>query len=244
MNHSNQHQLQLFQSVEYPCSYLPNRTAQSQVVAPDDAIDADIYSQLIQHGFRRSGTQVYRPNCQQCQACESIRVAAADFSPNRSQKRTQAKWQHLTPRIQPLVFEADHFELYQRYQKTRHPNDTDASEDDQDAQDAYRSFILQSHVESRLVSFTDQSGQLLMVSLIDVLDDGISAVYTFYEPSSAVTGLGTFGILWQIELAQRLNLPYIYLGFWIEGSEKMAYKSKFSATQILQNGQWQPSTSL
>jgi arginine-tRNA-protein transferase len=83
-----------------------------------------------------------------------------------------------------------------------------------------------------------------MVSLIDVLDDGISAVYTFYEPSSAVTGLGTFGILWQIELAQRLNLPYIYLGFWIEGSEKMAYKSKFSATQILQNGQWQPSTSL
>jgi arginyl-tRNA--protein-N-Asp/Glu arginylyltransferase len=228
-------ELALYQTGEYPCSYLPAHTARSQMVAPLDAIDTHNYSQLINQGFRRSGLHVYRPNCAQCQACISTRIVAEQFEPNRSQRRTFKKWQHLHTQVCELEFKPEHFDLYQRYQKTRH-SDGEMAKDDV-AQ--YRQFLLHSRVNSFLVEFRDDTGKLLMVSLIDSTAQGLSAVYTFYEPSSEYSGLGTYGILWQVSVAQRLQLPYIYLGYWIEGSDKMAYKAKFAATQFLLNGVWQ-----
>jgi arginyl-tRNA--protein-N-Asp/Glu arginylyltransferase len=225
-------ELQLYQTHEYPCSYLPNQHAQSLTVSPPEAISADNYSQLINLGFRRSGSHVYRPNCAQCNACTSIRVIAEQFEPNRSQRRTFKKWQDLTTSVCELEFKPEHFELYQSYQQSRHSGGTMA----QDDQSAYHKFLLESRVDSFLVEFRDATKQLLMVSLIDHVNEGLSAVYTFYDTNA--TGLGTYGILWQITVAQQLNLPYIYLGYWVDGSAKMAYKTNFSASQILRDGAW------
>lgn len=224
-------ELALYQTNEYPCSYLPNRQAQSLMVAPDK-IDSNIYSQLVALGFRRSGLHVYRPNCVDCKACTSIRIIADEFQPNRSQRRTFKKWADLTTQICELEFNPEHFDLYQRYQQTRHSDGSMAS----DNENAYQTFLLESRVDSFLVEFRNTANQLLMVSLIDRVHDGLSAVYTFYD--TANTGLGTYGILWQISVAQRLKLPYIYLGYWIDGSDKMAYKTNFSATQVLRDGAW------
>ena len=230
----NNTELTLYQTGEYACSYLPMRVARSEMIAPLGAINSDNYSQLIDLGFRRSGLHVYRPNCADCQACLSIRVLAESFTPNRSQRRNIKKWQHLQTQVRDLEFYAEHFDLYQRYQQNRH-SDGDMAHDDATQ---YRQFLLHSNVDSFLVEFRDARGALLMVSLIDVTPQGLSAVYTFYETSIEYSGLGTYGILWQILTAQRLQLPYVYLGYWIEGSDKMAYKSRFQPAQILLNHQW------
>ncbi len=235
-DHQNLTELQLYQTAEYPCSYLPNTRATSQMVAPMDAINTHNYNELIHHGFRRSGFYVYRPHCQSCQACQPLRIAANAFKPNRSQRRAEKRWSHLYTQIHELEFNPEHFALYQRYQKSRHP-DGEMAKDDA-AQ--YRQFLLKSNVDSFLVEFRDEQRALVMVSLIDRVADGLSAVYTFYDTDIEYSGLGTFNILWQIQIAQRLNLPYVYLGYWIKDSSKMAYKANFSAGQILIDGQWQP----
>ncbi|MGL4767788.1 MAG: arginyltransferase [Formosimonas sp.] len=225
--------LQLFQTDEYACSYLPEQRAQSLMVSPVNVITPSNYSALLHLGFRRSGLHVYRPNCAQCQACTSLRIDVNAFSANRSQRRTHKKWQHLTVAICELDFNPEHFALYQHYQRTRHSDSSMANDDA--AQ--YRQFLLTSRVDSFLVEFRNAEQQLLMVSLIDRIDDGLSAVYTFYDP--AHSGLGTYNILWQIQTAQQLNLSYAYLGYWIAGSQKMAYKGQFAAAQVLKENVWQ-----
>lgn len=228
--------LTLQQSSPYPCSYLSEKTAQSIFVMPSDSMDTHQYSQLIQQGFRRSGTLIYRPNCPSCQECTSTRIQTALFVPNRSQKRCLKKWQHLTVEVCELQFNPEHYALYVHYQQNRHHDGNIA----QESEEQYRQFLLQSQVAAFLIAFRDNNGTLLMVSLIDQVSDGLSAVYTFYHVSPNHTGLGTYGILWQLNLTQRLSLPYLYLGFWIKDSEKMAYKINFSATQLLRNNTWQP----
>ena len=162
-----------------------------------------------------------------------IRVDVKHFQPNRNQRRTWARQEALTPRMTGLRWDDEHFELYQRYQLHRHPG---AGMDD-DMPSQYRQFLLTSRVDTRLAEFRNADGQLMVVSVIDVLEDGLSAVYTFYEPEAAGS-LGTWAILWQIDQCRESGLPWLYLGYWIEESRKMSYKSAFQPYQLLRSGSW------
>ena len=225
--------LQFYLTAPYPCSYLPDIQARSQVVTPSFLITPQVYSELVRRGFRRSGTFTYRPCCDTCGACVPVRVVVKDYAPNRSQRRAAQQHCKLEVSLQPLQHSEEHFELYQRYQNARHSEDGMES----DSPEQYRNFLLQSHVDSTLVEFRDK-GVLRMVSLIDILDDGLSSVYTFYDPDVAQSSFGTYNVLWQIELCRRLELDYLYLGYWIRNSDKMAYKSNFKPLQGLEAGEW------
>ena len=237
------HKLQFYVTTGYTCGYLPNRMAQSLIAAPQHLVDADVYSGLIQQGFRRSGKFSYRPHCENCQECVPVRVVLEAFSPNRSQKRAFKQHQNLTTTILPIGFYEEHYALYASYQRARHSDDktADQMEPDSDSQEndveQYQSFLCQSNVESVLVEFRD-GGQLKMVSVIDVVRDGISVVYTFYDTSDSATSYGTYNVLWQALWAQTLGLPYLYLGYWIKDSRKMAYKQNYKPLEKLIDGEW------
>ncbi len=227
--------IQLYLTAPYPCSYLPDREARSQVATPSFFINTAVYSELVRHGFRRSGTFTYRPRCDHCRQCVPVRITVGNFMPSRSQRRSWQRHVGLRAELLPLLDKPEYFELYSRYQKTRH---AEGGMNDDDPEQ-YRNFLLQSHVDSLLVEFRED-GVLRMVSIVDILEDGLSAVYTFYDAEVAGASFGTFNVLWQIELARKLELPYLYLGYWIEASRKMAYKARFQPLQGLQDGTWQP----
>jgi arginine-tRNA-protein transferase len=229
--------IQFYATATYRCSYLPGEQARSQVAAPGHMIHAENYSSLVEQGFRRSGLFTYRPHCDSCSACVPVRVDCQNFAPNRSQRRAWRAHQHLRPHITALSWSSEHFELYSRYQLARHPG----GGMDEDSRTQYSQFLLASRVNSRLVEFRDEHGKLHMVAIIDILNEGLSSVYTFYDPDTAGS-LGTFGILWQIHQCRQMNLPWLYLGYWIEQSPKMAYKSNFKPVQCRIDGHWQPLT--
>ena len=228
--------LRFYPSQPYPCPYLPDRTARSSVATPAHLVDATTYGQLVRQGFRRSGHFSYGMICPQCEACVSVRVPAARFCPDRSQRRTWLRWAgKLGATERPLVFIPEHFRLYRRYVMARHDEaDEDASPEN------YERFLLASHVDTRLVEFRAPDGRVVIVSLVDVLDDGLSCVYTFYDPDDPRAGLGTWSILWHIAQAQASGMPYVYLGYWIARSRKMAYKARFRPLEGYWRGRWLP----
>ncbi len=225
--------LQFYSTSPYTCSYLPEEIARSQVATPTHLITTEVYSELVRAGFRRSGVFTYRPHCQHCNKCVPVRLPVDRFQPSRSQRRAWQANHKLRVRELPLEFDPAHYDLYLRYQSARHAG----GGMDQDSHEQYAHFLLQSRVDTRLIEFSDEQG-LRMVSIIDVLSDGLSSVYTFYDPDAG-SSYGTFNILWQIAQCRALGLPYLYLGYWIEKSPKMAYKAKFRPIEGLFDGEWQ-----
>jgi len=226
--------LQFYLTAPYPCSYLPGQSARSQVATPSFMIDSTVYTELVQRGFRRSGTFTYRPRCDTCHACVPTRIPVAEFKPSRSQRRAARQHANLEASANPLEDRPEYFELYQRYQAARHLE----GDAEQDSHEQYRNFLLQSHVDSLLVEFREED-VLRMVSIIDILGDGISSVYTYYDPDVPNASYGTYNILWQANLCRELGLPYLYLGYWIKDCRKMSYKSRFHPLQGLSHGIWQ-----
>ncbi|WP_153109402.1 arginyltransferase [Propionivibrio limicola] len=238
MSHPNEtdfpfYAMEFYNTAAYPCSYLPERLSVSQVATPPQLITTDAYSELVRHGFRRSGLFTYRPHCPDCHACVPVRVPVDYFQPDRSQRRCVKANTALVAHERPLMFIDEHYALYRRYQSRRHAG----GGMDQDDSEQYENFLLQSTVDTRLIEFTE-NGVLRMVSVIDVLDDGLSSVYTFFDPDAASAGLGTYNVLWQIDQCRVNRLPYLYLGYWIKESRKMAYKTRFRPTEGLINGEW------
>jgi arginine-tRNA-protein transferase len=226
--------IQFYLTAHYDCSYLPGQRARSQVATPAHLIDAHAYSALIRAGFRRSGQFTYRPHCEHCHACVPVRVAIAGFTPSRTQRRCLKRNRHLVARFLPLDFHEEHYALYRAYLGSRHAG----GGMDRDGPDQYTQFLLSSNVDSMLVEFRD-GDELVMVSVIDQVEDGLSAVYTFFDPAREAQSLGVYGVLWQIELARRLERPYLYLGYWIAASRKMAYKQQYMPLEGLRDGRWQ-----
>ncbi|HEY9100360.1 MAG TPA: arginyltransferase [Thiobacillus sp.] len=226
--------IQFYLTAQYDCSYLPGQSARSQVATPTHLIDGNAYSALIRAGFRRSGQFTYRPQCEACQACVPVRVEVDKFVPNRTQRRCLKRNHHLTARFLPLDFKEEHYALYRSYLGSRHAG----GGMDKDGPEQYTQFLLSSNVDSVMVEFRDDE-TLVMVAVVDQIENGLSAVYTFFDPARDQDSLGVYGVLWQIELARRLEVPHLYLGYWIAESRKMAYKKQYGPLEGLIDGHWQ-----
>lgn len=223
----------LYLSPCHDCAYLPEREAVTQFVDPAQPINTPLYSQLVDAGFRRSGEYVYRPRCNGCRACIPARIPVNAFSPSRSQRRAWRRNADLTSRFLPADFHPEHFELYCRYVAARHAGGgMDVTDPDR-----YREFLFSSWSDTWCHEFR-LDGKLLAVAVVDRLNRGFSAVYTFYDPDHEARGLGNYAVLWEITETRRLGLPWLYLGYWIQECPKMRYKSRYRPLEIYHDGLW------
>ena len=226
-------ELKFYVTPAHPCSYLENRDAVTLFVDPAARIDRQTYSALSDRGFRRSGTHVYRPHCQGCTACIPLRVPVEGFKQTRSQRRIWNRNQDLQICQVAPGFTAESYDLYHRYISERHADgDMYPPREDQ-----YRSFLVESRPETVYYEFR-LSGRLIAVSVVDILRDGLSSVYTYFDPWESRRSPGVFAILWQIEQADRLGLHYVYLGYWIKQSRKMSYKISFRPIELYMKDSW------
>ncbi len=228
--------LAFYLTTPYPCSYLPGEAARSQVLAPGMMAMGPSYDALIRHGFRRSGEHIYRPRCDACQACVPVRLPVAEFQPDRSQRRCRQRNADLELRVLEPAFDAEHYALYRRYQSARHGG-LGMDLEDSEAYQAYWAFIVASPVRSRLLEWR-LAGEVVAVALIDIVEEGLSAVYTFYSPDHPPRSLGTLAVLAQIAWAREQGMIWLYLGFWIAESPKMAYKARFRPLEAYRDGAW------
>ncbi|MGB0712404.1 MAG: arginyltransferase [Gammaproteobacteria bacterium] len=226
-------ELAFFLSPPHDCGYFEGRQAISLFADPREPVHPETYSRLIEFGFRRSGGHVYRPRCEGCSACTSLRIPVADFKPHRWQRRVSRANADLEMQVVPPDYSDEHYTLYRQYLEHRHAG----SGMDQDDPEAYARFLTGDSCHTRFMTFREH-GRLVAVAVVDRVDHGLSAVYTFFDPKPRGRSLGTYAILRQIQWAAQLGLPYVYLGYWIEGNRKMDYKARFLPHEIFQGGRW------
>jgi leucyl-tRNA---protein transferase len=229
---------QFFATASVPCPYLPDRAERKLVVELGDHTAPLFYDELSRAGFRRSHRFAYRPACRACSACVPVRIAVDGFRHSRSTRRVRNANAELAGQLIAPRATAEQFALFVRYQDSRHRDSDMAAM----RFDEYRSMVEDSAVRTALVEGREPAGALVAVSLVDRLDDGLSAVYSFYDAAQLRASLGTWSILWLVEECRRQGLPYVYLGYWIADSPKMAYKARFPALERLAGGDWVPFT--
>ena len=230
--------INLYLSAEHDCSYLPGRQANSLFVDPEKEMSADIYSQLIQQGFRRSGSYVYTPYCKKCHDCIPIRLNVQKFALSRSQKRCKNKNKSVSVEAKDAVYDADQYQIYADYVTSRHPG---GGMDEPD-NNKYLDFLTSKWSNTTFFEF-QENGQAIGVAVTDIVENGLSAVYTFFNPTPEYQkrSLGVFSILWQIEEAQRRGMKWLYLGYWIKDCNKMSYKDNYQPLEYYYNHLWHDS---
>ena len=226
--------LQLYITAESPCGYFADKMSTNLVPDPEQALNMPIYNQLIQHGFRRSGGHCYRPHCTGCQACIACRIPVIEFTRSRSQQRCWKNNQDLIATAVNAGFSEEYFKLYRDYLNSRH---TDGSMADP-VEDDFTKFLYCDWSDTQFLELR-LNGRLVAVAVTDIISDGLSAVYSFFDPELNKRSLGTYCILKQIDYAKELKLDYIYLGYWIKDHNKMHYKSSFRPLQLYLDERWQ-----
>jgi len=218
---------------DQPCGYLPNKTAQNLLLDPEWPLDNNTYGQLIQQGFRRSGDHVYRPHCHNCNACVPARVRSQQHKANRNQRRTLRANEDLTVSVQAAQYRHEYYVLFSRYLKARHAE----SEMSDTKPEQFSEFLISRwcHTEFLEVRLDDK---LVAVAVTDHCLDGLSAVYTFFEPDMQHRNLGRYCVLQQIKLAAERQLPYVYLGYWIENCGNMSYKAEYRPIEVYKHNGW------
>jgi arginine-tRNA-protein transferase len=217
-----------------PCPYLPDRLERKVVTLLAGEDPDRLHEALSQAGFRRSQDLAYRPACEGCNACVPVRIPAAAFTPNKLQRRILRRHQGVTARLVPAIATREHFALFRRYLEARHAGGGMADMDFAD----YRAMIEETPVDSVLAEFRREDGGLYAICLTDRMRDGVSLVYSFFEPEQEARSPGTFIILWHIGAAQEREFGYVYLGYWIAESRKMAYKARFRPLERLGPDGW------
>ncbi|MDO5647952.1 arginyltransferase [Paracoccus sp. (in: a-proteobacteria)] len=235
MRHTLTHAPQFYVTAPQPCPYLHGRAERKLFTALQGDNAVSLNNTLSRQGFRRSQNVLYRPSCESCVACMSARIRVADFTPSR----TQAKLMRRNAGVQRLVTTAwateEQFALFRRYLDHRH---ADGGMADMDIFE-FAAMIEESPIKTRVIEYRDAQDQLIGVCLTDVLDDGLSLVYSFYDPDLRGASMGTFVILDHLDMARHSGLPFVYLGYWVPGSRKMDYKARFSALEVYKGGVWQ-----
>jgi len=236
MDHKFQQKpINLYLSAEHDCSYLPDRQANSLFVDPEKQMTADIYSELIQQGFRRSGNYVYTPYCKKCQDCIPVRLNIQKFVLSSSQKRCVNKNKSLAVATKKPLYDQAQYQIYADYVVSRHPG---GGMDEPD-NDKYLDFLTSKWSNTVFFEFQDNS-KAIAIAVTDIVDNGLSAVYTFFDPTPECQkrSPGVFSILWQIEEARRRKLQWLYLGYWIKDCHKMSYKENYQPLEYFYNHLW------
>ena len=232
-NYSQLDSVRLLATLPHPCGYLDDQEATTVFVDPQIPVDQRLYSRLSELGFRRSGNYLYRPQCASCNACIPARIPVDLFMPNRNQRRCWRKNRDLDVFHKRDIDGDEHYALYARYIERRHAD----GEMYPPSRDQFYSFLNNPWGSTRYLEFRARE-RLVATAVTDILSGGVSAIYTFYDPDEEQRSLGSYSILYQIEWARRLGLPSLYLGYWIESCQKMAYKSQFQPLETLQNHRW------
>ena len=227
---------QFYVTAPQPCPYLDGRMERKLFTALQGEAAEKLNDTLSKQGFRRSQNVLYRPSCSECAACLSARIDVSAFRATRSQKRTIRRNAHLTRRATSPWASEEQYDLFRRYLDSRH---ADGGMADMDVFE-FAAMIEETPIRTRIIEYADSvTGALAAVCLTDVLEDGVSMVYSFYDPDVPQQSLGTYMILDHVRIARDTGLPYVYLGYWVPGSPKMGYKAAFSGLEVYHQGSWQ-----
>jgi len=235
-NNSSQESVKLYLSAEQDCSYLQDQQSQSIFIDPDKEMTVAFYANLLQQGFRRSGSYIYQPHCKTCHSCVSVRLDVQKFALSRSQKRCRNKNKSLIVTEKKPEYNEAQYQMYADYVTSRHAG---GGMDEPDSK-KYLEFLTSSWSDTVFFEFSENN-RLVALAATDIVNNGFSAVYTFFDPSNDYQkrSLGVNSIIWQAKEARRLGLQWLYLGYWIKDCPKMSYKNKYQPLEYFYNNSWQ-----